>query len=232
MLSARRRLPAFSKSPQESPAHDPPIQHHTNNDVLGPPQGATVDQCSALPITRIRRWRWASRATGGSTDADRRSAAEEGRDVSRKRCRRKAVAPLPPRGLRPRLLPDQVRDLAMAHVVNLDDIARGRAGAEVLWQTVGGVLCWLRVAEVLGRGLQEMQAQHDLMMRLVARHGATGRILFTGPEYQLARQGIVTMDLLAEIVDRPTAIAAAEWAEARVARMTAAAERACEAQTP
>lgn len=31
-----------------------PVQHPSNNDVLGAPKGATPDQCSALPITRIR----------------------------------------------------------------------------------------------------------------------------------------------------------------------------------
>lgn len=135
--------------------------------------------------------------------------------MSRKRLRRKVIVPLPPRGLRPRLVPEQVRDLAMAHVVNLDDIAHGRASAEVMWQTVGGV------AELLGRGVDEMQAQHDLMMRVMARQVATGKVLFTGPEYQLAKQGVMVMDMLAEAVDRPTAIAAAQWGEARVNALAA-----------
>lgn len=29
-------------------------QHATNNDVLGAPPGVSIDQCQALPITRIR----------------------------------------------------------------------------------------------------------------------------------------------------------------------------------
>jgi hypothetical protein len=141
--------------------------------------------------------------------------------VTRKRTRRKIVVPRPPRGLRPRLLPDQVRDLAMAHVVNLDDIAHGRANEEVMWQTMGGVLTWLRVAQDLGRGVDEMQAQHDLMLRVVARHRSTGKVLFTGAEYQLAKTGVMVMDVLAETVDRATAIAAADQAEARVIQLGA-----------
>lgn len=40
---------------------------------------------------------------------------------------------------------------------------------------------------------------------------------FTGPEYQLAKQGLAWMDDLAAIVDRPTAVAAADWSELQVA---------------
>lgn len=29
-----------------------PLQHITNNDVLGAPKGQTIEQCAALPITR------------------------------------------------------------------------------------------------------------------------------------------------------------------------------------
>lgn len=30
-----------------------PTQHPSNNDVLRPPAGASVDECRALPITRV-----------------------------------------------------------------------------------------------------------------------------------------------------------------------------------
>lgn len=39
--------------------------------------------------------------------------------MSRKRCRRRMVIPLPPRGLRSKLAKDQVTDLALAHNLNL-----------------------------------------------------------------------------------------------------------------
>lgn len=30
------------------------IQHRSNNDVLGAPPGVTIDECRALPITRVK----------------------------------------------------------------------------------------------------------------------------------------------------------------------------------
>jgi hypothetical protein len=50
---------------------------------------------------------------------------------------------------------------------------------------------------------------------VVQRFGRTGRAVFTGPEYQLAKAGVGHMDDLAAIADRPTVIAAAVWSEAK-----------------
>lgn len=142
--------------------------------------------------------------------------------MSRKRCHRRVIVPMPPRGLRPRLADDQVRDLAMAHNVNLDAIARGQADESILWQWAGGIFTWWRVAELLQAGVPEMQQQLELATSVVERYGRTGRVGFSGPELQQARDGVAFMDQLAEIVDRATAIAAAEWSEARVNRMVIA----------
>lgn len=127
----------------------------------------------------------------------------------------------PPRGLRPRLAPEQLLDLGLAHVVNLDAIARGEADESLLWQWVGGVLTWSRVAIMLDRGAPEMLEQVRLATRLVQRYGRTGRVLFTGTDYQIAKDGVALMDELARLVDRPTAIAAADWSERKVAQMAA-----------
>lgn len=133
----------------------------------------------------------------------------------RKRCHRRPVAPLPPRGLRPKLTDDQRQDLGLAHIVNLDTLARGEADEGTLWEWVGGTLTWSRVAELLQVGVDEMKAQLELVTTVVERYGRTGRAVFTGPEYQLAKAGVGFMDDLAAIVDRATAIAAADWSEAR-----------------
>jgi hypothetical protein len=138
----------------------------------------------------------------------------------RKRTRRQPQ-PSVPRWLRPRLASDQVRDLELVHLVNLDAIARGEGTEELLWQVVGGTLTWSRVAERLGRGVPEMREQLDLVTRLVQRYGRTGRVAFTGPDYQLAKAGVDVMNQLAQIVDRPTAMEAAAWSEARVNAMAA-----------
>jgi hypothetical protein len=94
---------------------------------------------------------------------------------------------------------------------------------------VGGVLTWSRAADLLharnpdyAPATEEMRAQLELVTRLVERFGRTGRVILTGVEYQLARRGVAVMDAIAEAVDRPTAIAAADWSEARVAALSAA----------
>lgn len=121
--------------------------------------------------------------------------------MSRKGTRRRIVVPMPPRGLRPKLTRDQVADLSLAHIVNLDAIARGEGTEELLWQWAGGVLTWLHAAQLLGEGEDQMDEQCQLVGDVVQRYGRTGKILFTGPEYQLAKTGVILMDLLVQWVD-------------------------------
>jgi hypothetical protein len=144
--------------------------------------------------------------------------------MSRKRCYRRPVAALPPRGLRPRLDAGQLRDLALCHVVNLDAIATGTAPPAILWDIVGGSLMWHRTAVMLGTGVPEMALQLEVATRLVERYARTGVVRFDGPDYQLAKIGLQVMDELATLVDRPTAVAAADWSELEVMRIAAAAD--------
>ena len=138
----------------------------------------------------------------------------------RPRTKAELVASLP-RGLRPKLPADQVRDLGLAHTINLDAIATGQADEATLWQTVGGVYTWCYVADQLQAGVDEMRAQLEMATALVQRYILTGRVCFTGVEYQVAKRGVMVMDLLAEMVDRPTAVAAAEWSEAKINALAA-----------
>jgi hypothetical protein len=140
----------------------------------------------------------------------------------RKHTPRRPVNPVP-RWLRPRLAADQVLDLGLVHWTNLDTLAKGEGTEQLLWQVVGGVFTWSRVADLLHQAdsrfepaVDEMRAQLELATRLVERYGATGRVIFTGTEYQLAKRGCDVMDALARTVDRATAVAAAEWSEAKV----------------
>ena len=64
-----------------------------------------------------------------------------------------------------------------------------------------------------------MHAQLEMAALVAERHARTGRVGFAGIEYQLAKRGVDVMDQLAERVDRATAIAAAEWSEAKVNAM-------------
>lgn len=148
--------------------------------------------------------------------------------MNRKHTRRRVIVPLPPKGLRPKLQADQVTDLALVHNANLDAIAKGAADETTLWHLVEAALTWSKVAELLQAGEPEMRIQLELASTLVERYGRTGRVLFTGTEYQVAKEGVQVMDQLAEIVDRPTAVKAADWSEAKVddlQRQCAARER-------
>ena len=143
--------------------------------------------------------------------------------MSRKRCHRRPVRPLPPPGMRPKLSRAQVLDLALAHMTNLDVIARGEADEEVLWQVFGGGLTWLRIAERLQAGVDDMREQIGLCERLAERFERTGRVAFSGPEYQLAKQHVEVMDALAQAVDQHVAAEAADWSEEQINRMARAA---------
>ncbi len=134
----------------------------------------------------------------------------------RKRCHRRFIVPQPPRGLRPKLDRDQLRDLAMAHNQNLDAMVRGDATETTLWHLVESAFTWSRAAELLGVGVDEMAQQLDMLHGVLARYHRTGRIGFSGPQLELARDGVVIMDQLAELCDLATAVAAAEWSEKRI----------------
>lgn len=124
-----------------------------------------------------------------------------------------------PRAFRPKLAPDQVRDLAVVHLENLDAIANGEGTPDLMWQVAGGIFTWHRVAEKLQAGVPEMTALLELVERLIERFKRSGRVGFSGTEYQLARHGVDYMDQLAEIVDRRTAIEAAEYSERLLAEL-------------
>lgn len=143
--------------------------------------------------------------------------------MTRKRCHRRVTIALPPRGLRATLAHAQVQGLALAHITNLDAISRGEADASLMWQWAGGIFTWSRVAELLKQGEAEMDTQLRLADSVITRWERTGRVGFSGLEYQTAKSGVEVMDELARIVDCDTALAAAAWSEARINSMGAAA---------
>lgn len=133
-------------------------------------------------------------------------------------------------GVLPGLRRDQLLDLSLCHNINLDAIATGTAEPSMLWDYTGSVLTWWKVSRILGAGVPEMDAQLELATQLVERFGRTNRVLFTGPDLQLARAGVVVMDQLAAMVDLPTAHAAADWSEQEINRMASAYQRLVEQQ--
>lgn len=141
--------------------------------------------------------------------------------MTRKRCHRRVTIPMPPRGLRPKLDRGQLRDLALAHIANLDALARGQADHTTLWHAVEAAFTWSRVAQLMHVGEAEMAQQLAMLEQVLERYKRTGRVGLSGPEYQIAKDGVEIMDQLAELVDQPTAIAAAAWSEAQVDRIVA-----------
>jgi predicted alpha/beta hydrolase len=139
----------------------------------------------------------------------------------RKRCHRRTVIAVPPKGLRPRLASADLSTVQAYALINFDAIANGTAEPVILWDLVGGVLTWWKVSRLLGVGEPEMDAQLELTTRLVERFKRTGRVLFDGPDLQLARQGVMVMDQLAELVDTLTAAQAAAWSMVEVNRISA-----------
>ncbi len=124
-----------------------------------------------------------------------------------------------PKGLRAPLFGPTRTALAVAHLQNLDLISRGVASEDEVWHLVEQALTWSRVAQLIDRGQDEMAAQLELATRVVERYGRSGRIGFTGLEYQAAKRGVDVMDELARLVDQPTALQATVWSEARVAQL-------------
>jgi hypothetical protein len=126
-----------------------------------------------------------------------------------------------PKGLRPKLDRDTLTTVGLIHAQNLDDIATGKGDAQTMWDMAEAVFTWSRVAEVMQVGVPEMQDQLLLSARVCERYRDTGKVVFTGPEYQLAKLGVQIMDQLAEEADLPTATEAALWSTAQLARLTA-----------
>lgn len=131
----------------------------------------------------------------------------------RKATRRQVWCPMPPRGMRPRLARDQLTDLALAHLTNLDVMVKGQGDESLMWQLAEQALVWSRVAELTGQLLEPMRQQLEVVASVVRRFGTTGRVGYSGAEYQTAKAGIDVMDQLAELVDKHQAVEAALWAE-------------------
>lgn len=120
---------------------------------------------------------------------------------------------LVPHWFRPKLTPDQVRDVAIIHVSNVDEVHSGVATEQTLWDMVINVLAWSHVADLRGIGMPEISPQLQLVATLVERYGRTGEIRFEREEeYSLAKYGIQVMDQFAVEVDQVTAQQAIAWA--------------------
>jgi hypothetical protein len=133
-------------------------------------------------------------------------------------------------GLRPQLTASDRVALGICHIETLDAIATGKADVALLWDWIETTLTWLKAAELIQQGVPEMLQQLDLVTRVAERQAATQRVLFTGPDYQIAKAGVDVMDQLARVTDKANFAIAGAWAAAKTREMKAAsAPRAVEA---
>lgn len=145
--------------------------------------------------------------------------------MTRKASTRTVWPLLPPKGLRPPpdpLFAETRSTLSIAHIQNLDIISRGTASEDEVWHLVEQAMTWSRVAQLLGLGEPEMAEQVTVATHVVQRYQRTGRVGFSGLEYQSAKRGLDVMDELARLVDQPTACQAVAWSESQVARLRGA----------
>ncbi len=137
----------------------------------------------------------------------------------RKNCPRKHYARTPA-WLRKKLDATQVRDLSLVHHVNLDDIAQGKAKEQTLIDYCESMLLWSRVAELENCEQQaDMAEQLAVATSVMRRFQRTGKVAFSGLEYQKAKEGVALMDALAQYTNQATASAAADWSERKMQAM-------------
>jgi hypothetical protein len=135
-----------------------------------------------------------------------------------KKRRRTPRPALIPRAFLLKLSADQVRDLSIAHHTHVDLVASGKGTPDLLWEMACAALGWSCMAQALGMGEAEMATDMGVVEALLDRYSRTGRVVYTGTELQLARQGLDVVDQLARQVDRYTALAAITWAEDEINR--------------
>ncbi len=126
-----------------------------------------------------------------------------------------------PKALRPRMTERDRVKLGLLHVQTLDAIAKGQANSQILWDWIETTLTWVKVAELLRVGVPEMLQQFDLVIRVTERFLDTGRVLFSGPDYQLAKDGVQVMDELAKETDLANFALAGAWADRKAAALKA-----------
>lgn len=114
-----------------------------------------------------------------------------------------------------KLTPQQVRDLSLVHHQNLDAIAKGAAGSDTMQEWAESVHARSRVAELVGAGAPEMADHLEVVASVVDRFKRTGKVGFSGQEYQRAKDGVSTMDQLAEMTTQVKAIEAIHWSAKR-----------------
>lgn len=136
-----------------------------------------------------------------------------------------------PPWLRPKLSTAQVAGLGMATIQNLDALRSGTASIEILLDWTGGSLTWSRIAECMaqrnpaayGEAALAIADQLKVCTTVINRFKESQLITVTQAEYLIAREAAKWVDALSELVDRTTAVEAANWSDAIIERWMSAA---------
>jgi hypothetical protein len=144
-------------------------------------------------------------------------ASSKPKKAKRPGANRRVWTPMPPRGMRPKLDRSTLTTIGLVHMENLDQVSTGQGTEQTLWDMVEAVLTWSNVAMAMKVGVAEMKLHFELVNRVIDRYGRTGRVGFTGVEYQMAKLGVQVMDELAHAVDRATAEQAARQSSEQLA---------------
>lgn len=136
--------------------------------------------------------------------------------MSRKRCHRRRVEPVPPPGLRGRFTRADLVDLAIHMHSMVETVRTGQAHSRDLWPMLRRALMWSCVAELTGIGVAEMAQQLDMTRNVVERYERTGRVGYSGDDYRIACDGVEVVTQMAESVDLVVARRASDWADAQI----------------
>ncbi len=101
--------------------------------------------------------------------------------------REQLLSRMPHRIFTPKLARTTLTMVQLCHMQNLDAIWSGQATLTLMWEWAEGVLTWSYVAEKMGQLQDEMNEQLEVVARTVERFHRTGRVGFSGPDYQTAK---------------------------------------------
>lgn len=131
---------------------------------------------------------------------------------------------LPPPGLRPKLGAAKVWAIAINMQQNVSDLTVGTMDDNILWDFIGGVLTWKRVAEVL-KYQDAFAVLNDVYTTAAASAAVSwitkGVARFTEDELRKVYESLPWCEALAQEVDVVTATAAANWSQSLLDRMAA-----------
>lgn len=131
---------------------------------------------------------------------------------------------LPPPGMRPKLDTAKIWAIAINMQSNVDELTAGTMDDTILWDFVGGVLTWKRVAEVL-KYKDAFAILHDVYTTAAASAVVSwitrGVAKFSEDEARKVYESLPWCEALAEESDLVTATAAANWSQSLIDRMSA-----------